>query len=251
MASKLSVSQTACAAAFQSGRYHDFWHLLVALGESKRLAALLTLHPAELFWQSVLDALKEIPAVLTDAERVRLADAVRAWELAQRVGEGELTVAQAEELLTGRPALAAVGAALAGAVAELDLSLKLEAVLTGPAEVARVTEAEALCEAETEALLRAVQAEAERVGGEPVELPAGGGARAWAKAKAAVRQDKENGAWLSVRVRPELLERLDALVLLMPPELGPPAGWCRSSVARSVLLTGVEAAERRSKRGKA
>lgn len=248
---KLSAAQTACVSAFQSGRYHDFWRLLLALGASKRLAALLVLHPAELFWQSVLDALKEIPAVLSDAEREQLADAVRAWELAQRVGEGELTVAQAEELLAGRPALAVVGAALAGAVAELDLSQKLEAVLTGPAEVARVTDAEELCEAEAEELLRAVQAEAERVGGEPAELPAGGGARAWARAKAAVRQDAERGAWLSVRVRPELLERLDALVLLMPPELGPPAGWCRSSVARSVLLSGVEAAERRCKRGKA
>ena len=248
MASKLSAAQAATAAAFLSGRYHDFWRLLLALGADKRLDALLTLHPAELFWQSVLDALKEIPAVLTDAEQVLLADAVRAWELAQRVGEGELTEAEARELLTGRPALAAVGGALAGAVAELDLATKLEAVLTGPAEVARVTEAEELCETEAEELLRAVQAEAERVGGEPVALPAGGGARAWARAKAAVRQDAERGAWLSVRVRPELLERLDALVLLMPPELGPPSGWCRSSVARSVLLAGVEAAERRHKR---
>lgn len=157
-----------------------------------------------------------------------------------------LAVVQAEAPATVAAVLELVGAE----VAQQGLVERFQAISDGAAHARSVAVAEALSAAEADALLAAVQAEAMLVGGDAADGVDGEAARvAYHKAKAAKREGKPAAIYLTLRVPQSLADRLDAAAALLPGDAGPPAGWGRSAVHRAVLLVGLDALERKAKRG--
>lgn len=158
---------------------------------------------------------------------------------------------EAPPVLAEAPATVAAVLELVGAeVAQQGLVERFQAISDGAAHAWSVAEADALSAAEADALLAAVQAEAMRVGGDAADAVDGEAARvAYHKAKAAKREGKPAAIYLTLRVPQSLADRLDAAAALLPGDAGPPAGWGRSAVHRAVLVAGLDALERKAKRG--
>lgn len=214
------------------------------------LDTLLALEGAEL-----VEAEAASVATVREGLRLRWSDA---WPMVpseaaepdamQPVAEAPATVSvvQAEAPATVAAVLELVGAE----VAQQGLVERFQAISDGAAHARSVAVAEALSAAEADALLAAVQAEAMLVGGDAADGVDGEAARvAYHKAKAAKREGKPAAIYLTLRVPQSLADRLDAAAALLPGDAGPPAGWGRSAVHRAVLLVGLDALERKAKRG--
>jgi hypothetical protein len=157
-----------------------------------------------------------------------------------------LAVVQADAPPTVQQVVELVGAE----VAQQALADRFQAISDGAAHAQAVIEAEALSIAEADALVAAVQAEALRVGGAAADGVDGDAARAaYRKAKAAERESKRAGVFLTVRVPQALADRLDAAAAMLPDDTAPPAGWGRSGVLRAAIVAGLDALERKAKRG--
>lgn len=188
-------------------------------------------------------------ATVREGLRLRWSDAWQPVAKAPPV----LAVVQIEAppvLADAPPTVAAVLDLVGAAMAQQALADRFQAISDGAAHARSVAEAEGLSIAEAEELMAAVQAEAMRVGGSAADAVDGDAARAaYHKAKAAEREGKRGGAFLTLRVPQALADRLDAAAALLPSEVAPPAGWVRSAVHRAVLVAGLDALERKAKRG--
>jgi hypothetical protein len=217
--------------------------------DAKRMAAtpedaldtLLALEAAEL-----VEADAATEAVVREGLLLRWSDA---WQPVappvQVESPSNLAVVQAEA-----PSVLAVLELVGAEVAQQGLADRFVAIASGAAHARAVADAEALSAAEADALLASVQAEAMLVGGDAADGVDGEAARvAYHKAKAAKREGKPEPIYLTLRVPQSLADRLDAAAALLPSDAGPPAGWGRSAVHRAVLLVGLDALERKAKRG--
>lgn len=218
------------------------------------LDTLLALEGAEL-----VEAEAASVATVREGLRLRWSDA---WPMVpseaaepdamQAVAEAPATVSvvQAEAPATLAAVLQDALELVGAEVAQQGLVDRFVAIASGAAHARAVADAEALSAAEADALLAAVQAEAMLVGGDAADGVDGEAARvAYHKAKAAKREGKPEPIYLTLRVPQSLADRLDAAAVLLPSDAGPPAGWGRSAVHRAVLLVGLDALERKAKRG--
>ena len=193
------------------------------------------------------DAWPMVPSEAAEPDAMQpVAEAPSKLAVVQVEAPPVLAVVQAEAPATVAAVLELVGAE----VAQQGLVERFQAISDGAAHARSVAVAEALSAAEADALLAAVQAEAMLVGGDAADGVDGEAARvAYHKAKAAKREGKPAAIYLTLRVPQSLADRLDAAAALLPGDAGPPAGWGRSAVHRAVLLVGLDALERKAKRG--
>jgi hypothetical protein len=207
------------------------------------LDTLLALEAAEL-----VEAEAATEAVVREGLLLRWSDAwpsVAESPPVQVESPSNLAVVQVES-----PSVLAVLELVGAEVAQQGLADRFVAIASGAAHARAVADAEALSAAEADALMAAVQAEAMLVGGDAADGVDGEAARvAYHKAKAAKREGKPEPIYLTLRVPQSLADRLDAAAVLLPSDAGPPAGWGRSAVHRAVLLVGLDALERKAKRG--